>query len=158
MNSFRWLHHQASGRHTDRACTTLLSTLWVFNQRKIQWRVYTNASMEQEVRDGRQQVSGPSSRPQMTGSFQIHFQSSFGDRSTTVPQFLHPPRALIQSLQQSYRVPYTARRRKQKRLRRSRWTWIENMYRRAFKRGTQKRTSKLSIQRRNLRPLIDYRF
>lgn len=158
MNSFRWLHHQASGRHTDRACPTLLSTLWVFNQRKIQWRVYTNASMEQEVRDGRQQVSGPSSRPQMTGSFQIHFQSSFGDRSTTVPQFLHPPRALIQSLQQSHRVPYTARRRKQKRLRRSRWTWIENMYRRAFKRGTQKRTSKLSIQRRNVRPLIDYRF
>lgn len=115
-----------------RACTALLSTLWVFNQRKIHWRVYTNATMEQEVRDSRQQVPGPSSRPQMTGSFQVHFRSSFGDCSTTVPQFLHPPRALIQSLQQSHRVPYIARRRRQKRLRRSRWTWIENMYRTAF--------------------------
>lgn len=132
MNSCRWLHPQASGRHTDRACTALLSTLWVFYQRKIQWCVYTNVTMEQEVRDSRQQVPRPNSRLQMMGSFQVHFRSSFGDRSTTVPQFLHPQRALIQSLQQSQRVLYTARRRKQKRLRRSRWTWIENMYRTAF--------------------------
>lgn len=93
MNSFRLLHHQASGCHTDGAYTALLSTLWVFNQRKIQCCVYTNATMEQEVTDGCQQVPGPSSRLQMIGSFQVHFWSSLGNRSTTAPPYLPPPKS-----------------------------------------------------------------
>lgn len=48
------------------------------------------------------------------------------------PDTCPPPRALIQSLNNLIHVPSTARSRKQRRIRRSRWTWVENMYRMAF--------------------------